>query len=156
MIRTATVRDVERILELLNHYAAEGLLLPRSRNDIYDNLRDFLVFAEGRNGICGVSALHVCWQDLGEIRSLAVAPDHLRLGIGKRLVIECEQEARQLGLERVFTLTYQQEFFTRSGYQVIDKNQLPHKIWGDCLNCIKFPDCDEIAMLKNLSAATQP
>ncbi len=150
MIRPATVNDVTIIQELLNYYAEQGLLLPRSRNDLYENLRDFLIFQDKHGTVLGVGALHICWQDLGEIRSLAVDPNHLRRGIGARLVAECEKEARRLELQSTFTLTYQEEFFARAGYRVIDKSQLPHKIWGDCLNCIKFPDCDEIAMLKEL------
>jgi len=150
MIRPATVNDVVTILELLDFYAERGLLLPRSRNDIFENLRDFILFEDEREAVLGVGALHVCWEDLGEIRSLAVREDVSRRGIGRQLVTECEKEARRLGLKRAFTLTYQEKFFSGLGYRVIDKNQLPHKIWGDCLKCVKFPDCDEIAMLKEL------
>ena len=150
MIRPATVNDVLTILEILDFYAKKGLLLPRSRNDIYENLRDFLIYEENRETILGVGALHVCWEDLGEIRSLAVREEFSRQGCGRQLVAECEKEALRLGLKRVFTLTYQEEFFQQLGYRRIDKSKLPHKIWGDCLNCVKFPDCDEIAMLKEL------
>jgi amino-acid N-acetyltransferase len=150
MIRPATVNDVLTILEILDVYAGRGLLLPRSRNDIYENLRDFLICENDSQTILGVGALHVCWEDLGEIRSLAVREEFSRRGCGRQLVNECEKEALRLGLRRVFTLTYQEAFFNRLGYRQIDKNQLPHKIWGDCLKCVKFPDCDEIAMLKQL------
>ena len=149
MIRRATIKDVKAIQSALEHYAKEGLLLPRSLNDLYDNLRDFIVYQKEEK-IFGVSALHVCWEDLGEIRSLAVLPPQTRQGIGRQLVYNCEKDAAELGLKRVFTLTYQESFFARLGYQTIDKNQLPHKIWGDCLKCVKFPDCDEIAMIKDL------
>jgi len=150
MIRPATVNDVLTILEILDFYAAKGLLLPRSRNDIYENLRDFLLYEGDHKTVLGVGALHVCWEDLGEVRSLAVREEFARRGCGRKLVAECEKEALRLGLKRVFTLTYQEEFFGRLGYHRIDKSELPHKIWGDCLNCVKFPDCDEIAMLKKL------
>jgi len=150
MIRPATVNDIKTIQETLEYYADKGLLLPRSLNDLYDNLRDFIVLEE-EDVISGVGSLHVCWEDLGEIRSLAVLPAHTRQGIGCRLVEVCENEARKLGLKRVFTLTYQEEFFTGLGYRTIDKGELPHKVWGECLKCIKFPNCDEIAMIKNLS-----
>lgn len=149
MIRQATIKDVTTIQNTLEYYANRGLLLPRSLNDLYDNLRDFIIFQKEEK-ILGVSALHVCWEDLGEIRSLAVLPPHTKQGIGRQLVNDCEEEALKLGLKRVFTLTYQESFFAGLGYQTIDKNQLPHKIWGDCLKCAKFPDCDEIAMIKKL------
>jgi len=149
MIRPATVNDIETIQKTLEYYADKGLLLPRSLNDLYDNLRDFIVLQE-EDEILGVGSLHVCWEDLGEIRSLAVLPAHTRQGIGCRLVEVCENEARKLGLKRVFTLTYQEKFFAGLGYKTIDKSELPHKVWGECLKCIKFPNCDEIAMIKNL------
>lgn len=149
MIRQATIKDVATIQNTLDHYAQKGLLLPRSLSDLYDNLRDFVIY-EKRGETFGVSALHVCWDDLGEIRSLAVMPPHTKQGIGRELVLDCEKEALKLGLKRVFTLTYQESFFASLNYQTIDKNQLPHKVWGDCLKCAKFPDCDEIAMIKEL------
>ena len=151
MIRTATVEDIKTIQQMLEYYADKGLLLPRSLNDLYDNLRDFIVFQED-DTISGVSSLHVCWDDLGEIRSLAVLPPQTKRGIGRQLVDVCESEALKLGLKRVFTLTYQEKFFTGLGYKVIDKGKLPHKVWGECLKCVKFPDCDEIAMIKELKA----
>ncbi|MEA1921488.1 MAG: N-acetyltransferase [Pseudomonadota bacterium] len=149
MIRRAIIKDVKIIQSTLEHYANQGLLLPRSLSDLYDNLRDFIVYQK-ENNILGVSALHVCWEDLGEIRSLAVLPPHTKQGVGRQLVNDCEAEAIKLGLKKVFTLTYQESFFAGLGYRTIDKNQLPHKIWGDCLKCAKFPDCDEIAMIKIL------
>ncbi len=150
MIRPAVSGDVATILEILDFYAAKGQLLPRSRSDLYDNLRDFIVAEESSGPVAGIGALHVCWEDLGEIRSLAVRPEYAGRGIGRQLVLDCEREAERLGLKRVFTLTYQDRFFARLGYRVIDKSKLPHKIWADCLKCAKFPDCDEIAMLKEL------
>jgi len=149
MIRTATVEDIKTIQQMLKYYADKGLLLPRSLSDLYDNLRDFIVFQE-KESILGVGSLHVCWDDLGEIRSLAVLPPHTKQGIGRQLVAVCETEALKLGLKRVFTLTYQEKFFTELGYKIIDKSELPHKVWGECLKCVKFPNCDEIAMIKAL------
>ena len=153
MLRPATTRDVVRIQEILEHYARRGLLLSRSLSDLYDNLRDFVVYQEGGE-IVAAAALHICWEDLGEVRSLAVLPPATRRGIGSRLVAHCEAEARRLGLERIFTLTYQEEFFHRLGFRVVDKATLPHKVWTDCLKCVKFPNCDEIAMLKHLRPET--
>ena len=149
MIRPATINDVKTIQQTLEYYADKGLLLPRSLNDLYDNLRDFIILHRD-NKVLGVGSLHVCWEDLGEIRSLAVLPPHTRQGIGRRLVEVCETEALQLGLKRVFTLTYQEKFFYGLGYRTVDKSELPHKVWGECLKCVKFPDCDEIAMIKDL------
>jgi len=149
MLRQSTARDIPRIQEILEHYANQGLLLPRALSDLYENLRDFVVYEE-RMEIIGASALHVCWEDLGEIRSLAVIPERTKKGIGSELVNHCETEARRLGLQKAFTLTYQESFFTKLGYQKIDKNLLPNKIWRDCLQCVKFPNCDEIAMIKTL------
>ena len=149
MIRKAVVSDAEKIHYLINEYAKVGLLLPRSISNIYESIRDFLVFEEDGK-ILGVCALSVIWYDLAEIRSLAVDKNHTRRGIGTSLVNSALQEAKELGIPKVFTLTYQVEFFKKLGFKIIDKNLLPHKIWKDCINCVKFPNCDETAMLKVL------
>ncbi len=149
MLHNATIRDIPRIQKILEYYANQELLLPRALSDLYENVRDFAVYKEGME-IIGASALHVYWEDLGEIRSLAVIPERTKKGIGSQLVNLCEAEARRLGLQKTFTLTYQESFFTKLGYQKIDKNLLPRKIWRDCLQCVKFPNCDEIAMIKTL------
>lgn len=144
MIRHARIPDVKTIHQLLLGYANEGQLLGRSLADIYDALRDFYVYEE--NGeILGTCALAICWEDLAEVRSLAVKPGLSGRGIGRKLVETCLVEARQLGLKRVFALTYQPEFFGKLGFTEIEKSELPHKIWTACLNCVKFPDCDELA-----------
>lgn len=149
MVHQATISDIPRIQKILEYYANQGLLLPRALSDLYENIRDFSIYRNGME-IIGTSALHVCWEDLGEIRSLAVMPEGTRKGIGSLLVNHCEAEARRLGLQKTFTLTYQEIFFSKLGYQKVDKNSLPHKIWKDCLQCPKFPNCDEIAMIKTL------
>ncbi|MEA3240620.1 MAG: N-acetyltransferase [Pseudomonadota bacterium] len=149
MLQLATIKDVPRIQKILEYYANQGLLLPRALSDLYENVRDFIIYKEEKE-IIGASALHVCWEDLGEIRSLAVMPEHTKEGIGSQLVNHCETEARRLGLQKAFTLTYQESFFSKLGYQKIDKSLLPHKIWKDCLQCVKFPNCDAIAMIKTL------
>ena len=149
MLHQAATRDIPRIQKILEYYASQELLLPRPLSDLYENVRDFIIYKEEKE-IIGASALHVCWEDLGEIRSLAVIPERTKKGIGSQLVNRCETEARQLGLQKAFTLTYQESFFTKLGYHKIDKNLLPHKVWRDCLQCVKFPNCDEIAMIKNL------
>lgn len=146
MIEKARIDDPPDIVALVNRYASRELMLPRSLNDIYENLRDFFVWREDSE-VLGCVALHVSWQGLGEIRSLAVAEKAQGRGIGRELVESCLQEADELGMERVFVLTYVPEFFARFGFERYPKENLPHKIWADCLNCPKFPDCDEVAMI---------
>lgn len=153
MIRKATIRDVKAIHRLLKKHADRGELLPRALSDLYDCLRDFSVFEEKSGGsIIGVCALHVCWEDLAEIRSLAVCKQYQGKGIGSTMVTTALGEAQNLGIGRIFTLTYRPDFFNKHGFKIIDKATLPQKIWAECVKCVKFPDCDEIAMLKILSA----
>ena len=151
MIRKATVRDVKAIHRLLKECADRGELLPRSLSDLYDHLRDFSVYEQKSDGsIVGVCALHICWEDLAEVRSMAVDEGYQGRGIGSAMIAEVLAEAGSLGMRRVFTLTYQEDFFARHGFRVVDKAALPQKIWAECVKCVKFPDCDEIAMLKPL------
>lgn len=153
MIRKATVRDVEAIHRLLKQHAERGELLPRALSDLYDDVRDFNVFEpKGGVAIAGACALHVCWEDLAEIRSLAVSEPHQGEGVGSTLVKAALAEAEVLGIKRIFTLTYQPDFFSKHGFEVVDKAALPQKVWAECIKCVKFPDCDEIAMLKRLTA----
>ena len=131
---------------LINQYADSGQMLPRTLNELYENLRDFHVYEED-DKLVGVCALHVSWDGLAEIRSLAVRPDRKKQGIGAQLVRRCLAEASELQIGRVFVLTYQDGFFRKLGFADIDKKELPHKIWTDCLNCVKFPDCDEASLV---------
>ena len=149
MIRKAKVSDVKEIQRLIKLYSTRGEMLPRSLSELYDNIRDFIVFVRDRK-VIGVCAVHICWEDLAEIRSLAVDEKFRKKGVGADLVKTCLREAKSLGLKRVFALTYQAEFFEKLGFKKVDKTVLPQKIWGDCLRCVKFPDCDEIALLKEL------
>lgn len=144
-IRKALVGDVPAMARLINAFAARGIMLPRSHYQFYQHLRDFSV-AEHDGEIIGCGALQVIWEDQSEIRSLAVLPEWHGRGIGRRLVAALLAEARALGLPGVFALTYREGFFERMGFRVVSHESLPHKIWGDCLNCPKFPNCDEIAM----------
>ncbi|PID44185.1 MAG: GNAT family N-acetyltransferase [Proteobacteria bacterium] len=147
MIRKARIGDVKRIYELLNHYADQKLLLPRSISSIYDHLRDFFVFDDRYDRLSGVCGLQICWEDLAEIRSLAVCENRQGRGIGAALVHCCLQEAELYGISKIFTLTYQTGFFEKQHFVAIDKHELPHKIWRDCVNCSMFPDCDEEALM---------
>ncbi len=149
MIRKARLKDVREIQRLIKLYSAHGDILPRSLSEIYDDIRDFFVFTKNRQ-IVGISAVHICWDDLAEIRSLAVHEEVRKKGIGAKLVKACLDESKELGISKVFALTYQPEFFESLGFTRADKAVLPHKIWSDCLKCVKFPDCDEIAMVKEV------
>ncbi|NOZ25978.1 MAG: N-acetyltransferase [Nitrospirae bacterium] len=148
-IRKAGTRDVREIHRLINSFAKREKMLPRSLNEIYETLRDHVV-CEADGEIIGVCALHILWEDLAEIRSLAVKADAQRQGTGKKLVRHCISEARRLGIERIFVLTYSPDFFRSLGFTDIDKSELPQKIWGDCLRCHKFPECDEFALIRRV------
>lgn len=144
-LRKALVTDVDEIISIVNGHAAHGRMLARSRSHVYQNLRDFTVFAEDGNVIaCG--ALHVLWDDLAEVRAVAVAPERIGQGFGAAVVRGLVEDARALGLPSIFAFTYERPFFERMGFEVVDKEGLPRKVWGECLDCPKFPDCDELAM----------
>lgn len=146
MIRNATMGDVKEIHSLLNHYAGKGLLLAKSYSALYDQLRDFKVYADENDKPLAVCALHIIWENLAEIRSLAVKEEAQGQGIGRELVRACLIEASNFEIDKLFTLTYQADFFRKQGFHDVDKGDLPHKIWSDCINCPKFPDCDEEAL----------
>ncbi|GBE05459.1 MAG TPA: N-acetyltransferase [Nitrospirae bacterium] len=148
-VKKATVTDAKTIHSLINKLAKKDEMLPRSLNDVYENIRDFFVCKDGMT-ILGVSALHVLWEDLAEIRSIAVLKAHQQKGIGRKLIAKCLKEAKALGIKKVFALTYDPSFFKNFGFKDIDKNSLPQKIWGDCLKCPKFPECDEVAVIKTI------
>lgn len=144
-LRKACIGDVNAIHKLLVEHARQGLMLSRSLAEIYQAIRSFYVLDHGGE-VLGTVSLQVWWLDLAEVRSLVVADSLAGQGYGRKLVQSCLTEAQELGLNRVFALTYQEQFFARLGFAVIEKSELPHKIWGDCMQCPKFPDCDEIAM----------
>ena len=151
MIRKARMRDVKTIQKLVADYARKGDMLPRSLSEIYENLRDYFVFVENGDEVIGSAAIHIMWEDLAEVRSLAVREDRMGRRVGTQLVEACVSEAIVLGIGRVFALTYKPEFFEKLGFRQVDKSELPQKIWTDCLKCSKFPDCDEIALVADLS-----
>ncbi|MBI5827713.1 MAG: N-acetyltransferase [Deltaproteobacteria bacterium] len=149
MVRKAVLNDAESIYSLIEYFAKKGGMLHRPLADIYDSLRDFFVYEEdGR--VTGTCALHISGPDMGEIRSLAVSEDRRGRGIGRKLVTACLDEARSIGLKSVFALTYQVGFFHRLGFRGIKKEVLPSKIWSDCVKCVKFPNCDENAVIVDL------
>ncbi len=149
MIRKAIISDTEDILRVINHFAEEDLMLPRSLQEIYENIRDYFVYLE--NGqLVGCVALHVFWKDLSEIKSLAVKEPHQGKSIGKGLVKKCVEEATALGVSKLLVLTYIPEFFQRLDFRLVEKEELPHKIWTECVKCHKFPDCKEVPLILDL------
>jgi amino-acid N-acetyltransferase len=149
MLRKAQIQDVKEIQKLLTHFANRGDMLSRSLSELYEAIRDFYI-CEDEGRLIGTAALHIVWEDLAEIRSVAVAENAGRKGAGTQLVQACIDEAREIGLKRLFCLTYKPDFFGRFGFRIVDKAELPHKVWGDCMKCVKFPDCDEIAMILDI------
>lgn len=149
-VRKARMSDVPTIRELIVHYSQRGDMLPKPLMEIYEELRDFFVCVNARQQVLGCCALHLFWDDLAEIRSLAVGQAEGGKGIGSALVEACVEDARALGIRKVFTLTNKPGFFEKLGFQKIDRSELPHKIWAACVKCIKFPDCDEVALIRKL------
>ncbi len=146
LVRKAVVDDVKSIHGIIELFAEKGAMLHRPEDDIYDNIRDFFVY-EKDGHIVGVAAMHVSCEGMGEIRSLAVRSKHVRKGIGRALVEACLEEASLLGLKKVFALTYRAPFFHRLGFRTVNKDVFPQKVWTECVRCVKFPNCDEIAVI---------
>ncbi|MBK32872.1 MAG: GNAT family N-acetyltransferase [Chloroflexi bacterium] len=148
-VRPARMDDGSGIAKLVNYWAAQGQMLPRTLGETYEHLRDFYV-VEDEDDIVGCAALHLVWSDLAEVKSVAVDERMQGLRIGATLVNACVDEAIQLGLSRIFALTYQPEFFEKLGWKRADVMSLPRKVWNECYRCPKFPSCDEIAMILEL------
>ena len=150
VFRKARPNDTRSILNLIGYYSAKGVMLPRSFAQVVEKIRDFNVVVSGEEGsqLKGIVALHVVGEDLAEVRSLAVAEELQGKGVGRKLMEMCLADAREMHLPRIFTLTYQTAFFNKLGFEKVEKLTLPQKIWGDCVHCAKFSDCDEIAMIK--------
>ena len=144
--RKPTFDDIEAIYALVNRYAEEGVMLARSRNTLYETIRDMIVAEDAEGKIVGVGGLHMMWDQLAEVRAMAVAPECTRQGIGAEIVRRLMEEGRALGVKHFITLTYKPGFFQTLGFRMITKDQLPHKVWKECIDCPKFPNCDEIAM----------
>ena len=149
-LRHAKVSDAKAMHALIGYYAEKKEMLPRSINDLYENIQEFVVI-EDKNKIVGCCALHVSWEDLAEIKALAIANNYQKKGLGSKLVLECQRKAKELGVKKVFALTFKPGFFSKLGYTKITREELPHKIWGECVKCPLFPDCGEIPLIKELS-----
>ncbi len=153
-IEKARISDATQMHQLINHFADKGEMLARPLSEIYENIRDYFVVREGER-VIACAALHVNWSDLAEIKSVAVAEDSQRQGIGDRLVEACLSEAKELGILTVFCLTYKPAFFERFGFSQIDKMELSRKVWVECYRCPKFPDCDETALICHLETPSK-
>jgi amino-acid N-acetyltransferase len=145
-VERALILDVPQIHKLINDYANKGQMLARPLSELYEGIHDFLVVREDER-VVACAGLHVTWSDLAEIRSVAVAEDKWKAGIGAALVKACLEEAEALGIKTIFCFTYQPEFFKRMGFVDIDKMELPRKVWTDCFRCPKFPNCDETSLI---------
>jgi len=146
-VEKARIGDAPQIQQLISYFADRGEMLARSLGETYDNIRDFFVVREGER-VIGCAALHVSWADLAEVKSVAVAEESQQRGVGTQLVKACLKEAGEFGIPKVFCLTYRSSFFEQFGFSQVDKMELPRKIWTECYLCPKFPDCDEIALIR--------
>ncbi len=149
MVRKAKLTDVKYIYKLILHFSRRGDVIPRPMIELYEHVRDFFVYEE-RDLIVGACSLHICWEDLAEIRSLVVSEEYQGRGIGLKLVEACLEEARELEIPRVFALTRVPEFFEKINFRRVEKSELPHKVWADCVRCPKFPDCDEVPVIREI------
>lgn len=140
------------IQELIRTFAERKLMIRRSLGELYESIREFLVATDGDGRVIGCVALHVFWEDLAELKCLAVSESAHGQGVGRTLVEACWDAARELEIKTVFTLTYVAEFFEKCGYHKIDKADLPHKIWNECVRCPLFPNCNEVALIRSVSA----
>jgi len=163
VIQKAQIRDVEEILELINGFASSNLMLPRGPQYLYENIRDFVIAIdkdipvytltdtkEVMNLMVACGSLHVLWEDIAEVRALAIHPDYQHLGLGSRIVEFMEEEARKIGIHRLFTFTMTEEFFRALGFHKINRKDLPPKVWGECSRCPKYFQCDEVGMVLDL------
>lgn len=146
----ASISDAKAIHDLVNTFARRGEMLPRTMAEVYENLRDYYVVRDDAGEAVACGGLHILWEDLGEIKSLAVREDLQGAGLGARIVDACLDEARQIGLATAFALTYRPGFFEKLGFAQADVMTLPRKVWGECYRCPKFPGCNEIAMVRSL------
>jgi amino-acid N-acetyltransferase len=152
-LRKARTGDVLSMQRLINGFADKGAMLHRSLSELYENIRDFFVVVED-DQVVGCAALHVSWKDLAELKSLAVMEEAQGRGYGRLLIQACLDEAEEIGISRVFALTYVPGLFTKMGFQIVEKSLLPRKVWTECVYCPKFPDCGEIAVLIGINGAS--
>jgi amino-acid N-acetyltransferase len=145
-VEKARIGDAIQMHKLINTFADRGEMLHRSLSELYENIRDFYVCRED-DKVIGCAALHISWSELAELKSVAVAEEFQRKKIGDSIIRACLNEAKELGIPTLFCLTYKPGFFQSFGFEIIDKMELPQKVWSECYRCPKFPNCDEIAMI---------
>jgi amino-acid N-acetyltransferase len=152
LVRKARLTDVNDMYRIINHYAEMQLMLSKTKLQLYENLRDYTVAVEDStpHHVLGCGALHIYWENLAEIRALAVMPEKARKGVGTYLVDRLLNEARELEIEQVFVFTYEPKFFGRFGFVQVEHSTLPLKVYNECLTCPKLNKCDELAMVLNL------
>ncbi len=163
VIQKAQIRDVEEILELVNGFAASNLMLPRGPQYLYENIRDFVIASDSNvpvysltetrevlHLIVACGSLHVLWEDIAEIRALAIHPDYQHLGLASKLVEYMKEDAKKLGIKRLFTFTLTEDFFKTLGFVRQNRVELPPKVWGECTRCPKYFQCDEVGMVLEL------
>ena len=163
VIQKAQIGDVEEILELVNGFAASNLMLPRGPQYLYENIRDFVIASDPNvpvysmtetkeviNLMVACGSLHVLWEDIAEVRALAIHPNYQHLGLGSRIVEFMQEEARKIGIHRLFTFTMTEDFFKALGFEKINRKDLPPKVWGECSRCPKYFQCDEVGMVLEL------
>ena len=151
LVRKARLADVNEMYRIINHYAESQRMLPKTHLQLYENLRDYSVITDpSSHRVMACGALHIYWENLAEIRAVAVAPGMARKGIGTCLIEELLDEARELGIEQVFCFTYEPKFFSRFGFIQVEHRVLPLKVYNECFQCPKFNTCDELAMVLHL------
>ncbi len=148
-VEKGKIQDVPQIHRLINYFADKGEMMARPLSELYENIRDYFVIRKGEQ-VIACAALHIMWSDLAEIKSVAVAKDSQRQGIGAGLIEACLKEAKGLGIPTIFCLTYQPAFFEKLNFSQIDKMEMPRKVWTECYRCPKFPDCGEVALIYQL------
>ena len=148
-IRHAIINDVKQIHDLINHHAQKREMLGRPLSELYENVQEFMV-AEDKGKVVGCCALHVSWEDLAEVKALAINDKYQKKGLGTKLVLECHKNAKKIGVNRIFCLTFKPKFFLKLNYKKIARSKLPHKVWGECIRCTFFPDCGEVPLIKEI------
>ena len=148
-IQRAALTDVPTIHALITPYADRNDMLHRPMSELYENIRDYLVIKQG-DELLACASVHVLWSDLAEVKAVAVKEEYQSHGLGKMLMNRCFDDAREMGLATVFVLTHKMDYYAQFGFQQIDVMSLPRKVWGECLRCPKFPNCNEYAMVYHL------
>jgi len=146
-VRQAKIRDVPRMLQLINEFAREGIMLPRGPQLVFENIRDYVVLVDGQESVYGTGAFRVLWEDVGEVCSVSVDRNLQGKGYGALIVKALIEEARRLEIPRVYTFTMVPDFFRKFGFQIVRKEELPQKLYADCSHCPKYFCCDEVAMV---------